>query len=419
MANGDGNNPGADTQQILAAIQKMLSGVGQATGQGQGPATGSPIVSPQRLGPTPQSTISFNPGGASNPAIQTSQARPTPTVPQTGSQSIGNFATRKESLNAGLVSLGNSLTGLFSAAEQKVQAKKSALAENYMLQINSLLASGDPNDKKKAELILEDPKILKTLKTGLEYVPLQEEVPPEARGVQSAIQKTTGQQQGQQQQQRPQMRPVLPQPSQQAQLQSAMQNALLQKIKQDPASAISMLGQSQLSSAEQHADEFYKAGLGLTPAEIGKLSTSEKLQGMKTYEAATVAAIKGEIDMYKAGVGYSGKVDSATILANARKYVADTVKSTADKKNNNKPNASAAGAKVYEDYAKKYLDIIKGGKGPDGKPLTPEQTQQYQQKADSYQKQADDYLQQQGDEELIKDFMKATQDDDATDPDDK
>jgi len=123
--------------------------------------------------------------------------------------------------------------------------------------------------------------------------------------------------------------------------------------------------------------------------------------------------------MYKAGVGYSGKVDSATILANARKYVADTVKSTADKKNNNKPNASAAGAKVYEDYAKKYLDIIKGGKGPDGKPLTPEQTQQYQQKADSYQKQADDYLQQQGDEELIKDFMKATQDDDATDPDDK
>src|SRR5437016_12101501 len=65
----------------------------------------------------------------------------------------------------------------------------------------------------------------------------------------------------------------------------------------------------------------------------------------------------------------------------------------------------AAGAKIYEDYAKKYLDIIKGGKGPGGKPLTADEIKVYQQKADAYQRQADEYLNQAGDSELIKMFM--------------
>jgi hypothetical protein len=310
---------------------------------------------------------------------------------------------------------------MFNTIGQKEHQKKAAMAENYLMQINGLLASGDPQDKQKAMMILEDPKIRKILKTGLEYVPLEEEVPPEAHGVQTAIQKI--QQKGGQQQQKPQMQPIIPQASQEQQLKSAMQSAMLQKIKQDPASAISMMGGSQLSSAEQHADEFYKSGLGLSPADIQTMTAQEKLAGLKIYEQATGAAMRAEIDAYKTQVGYKGKVDSATIFANARKYSADAMKSAwaaRDKKKGGSGSNYAAGAKVYENLAAKYLDIIKSGKGPDGiKPLTDEQKKVYQQKADALQRQADEYLNQVGDQELMEMFMKSIEEPDASTSDDK
>jgi hypothetical protein len=408
---GQQSNP-ADAAAIMTAIQKMLQGV-QSQTQDQ-----RPDMIPGQKPPGPTPNIQFNTGGSGSP-ISITPNRPQATqIPPTGSQGIGSFENKRGAVNAGLTSLGNSLSGMFGAIEQKEQAKKSALAENYMLQINSLLASGDPGDKEKAMHILEDPKIRKILKTGLEFVPLEEEVPPEAKGVMTAQQKIASgkapQIGGQQQQQQPQKRPIISQPNQQQQLQAAMTNALLQKIKQDPASAISMMGGSQLSSAEERAAEFYKAGLGLSPADVATMSSAEKLQGLKTLEASTVAAIKGEIDMYKAGVGYKGKVDSAQIAANAKKYVANTVKEAwKDRKSGTANNAAAA--KIYEDYGKKYLDIIKSGKGPDGKPLSEDQIKQYQQKADSYQQQADDLLSQVGDKELMDMFQKALE----NEPDDK
>lgn len=397
----------ANAAEIMNAIQKMLSSVGTATGSTGG---GSPL--PQGSGAvSPSPTITFNPSG-SGTSLQHGQAPQRPQMERTGSESIGDFHSRGQATNAGMVSLGNSLSEMFSHAEQKDHAKKSAMAENYMMQINGLLASGDPGDRQKAMMILEDPKIRKVLKSGLEYVPLEEEVPPEAHGVQTAIQKIKGGGKGGQQPQR-QMQPIIPKPSQEEQVKSAMQSALLQKIQKDPASAISMMGASQLSSAEQHADEFYKSGLGLSPADLEVMTAQEKLQGLKIYEQAVGAAIRGEIDMYKAGVGYKGKVDSATVLGNARKYAADRMKeawSSRDKaKSKGGANNYAAGARVYEDYAKKYLDIIKGGKGPDGKPLSEDQIKGYQQKADAYQRQADEYLNQVGDQELMNMFMKSVE----------
>ena len=399
-----GQVPKDNAAQIIQAIQQMLGSVGKATGATEGGT--SPI--PGQIPPGPTPTIRFDPSGAGRGPITTAGPVQRPQMPQTGSQGLGEYGTRTGAVNAGLTSLGNSLTGIFNTVEQKEHAKKAALAENYLMQINGLLASGDPNDRKKAEMILEDPKIRKILKTGLEYVPLEEEVPPEAHGVQSAVRKIAGQQQPQQQ---PQKRPMIPQPSQEQQLKAALTSAMLQKIKQDPASAISMMGGSQLSSAEQHADEFYKAGLGLSPADLSTMTAQEKLAGLKIYEQAVGAAIRGEIDMYKAQVGYKGKVDAATILGNAKKYASDRMKeawSERGKKGGAGANY-AAGARVYEDYAKKYLDIIKGGKGPDGKPLTEDQIKQYQQKADSYQRQADEYLNQAGDQELMDMFMKSVE----------
>lgn len=401
-------------EEILTAISNMLTGLQEATNKPPSPL-------PQGTGPvSPTPTISFDPRGSAT-ALPTGAPPSRPQFPMTGSQSIGSFPTKTAATNAGLVSLGNSLTGLFNTIEQKEHAKKSALAENYMLQINGLLASGDPGDRQKAMMILEDPKIRKALKTGLEYVPLEEEVPPEATGVQSALQKIAGGgKPGQPGQQSRRMQPILPQPSPQQQLQAAMTNAILQKVKQDPASALSMMGVSSLSAAEQHAAEFYEKGLGLSPAQVQTMSASEKLQGLKILEQATSAAIRGEIDMYKAQLGYKGKVDAQTIAGNAKRYAADAM---ADAWKSRTASAAqknyAAGAKVYEDYAKKYLDIIKSGKGPDGKPLSADQMKMYQMKADAYQRQADEYLNQAGDEELMKMFMDAVggEEPDATKPD--
>lgn len=409
---------------IIQSIQKMLEGLGTATG-----ATASEGLSLPRgsapVSPTPN--ITFDPRvGVS---IQTAQPRPSVAMPRTGGESIGDFRSKTQATNAGLVSLGNSLSEMFNAAGAREHAKKANMAENYMMQINGLLASGDPNDKQKAMMILEDPKIRKILKTGLDYVPIEEEVPPEAQGVRSAVQKISGQGGGQQggqqpqgQPQQPQRQPIIPQASQEQQLRAAMTSALLQKIKQDPASAITMMGQSQLSSAEKHADEFYKSGLGLSPAQIESMNVQEKLAGFKIYEQAIGAAIRGEVDMYKAGLGYKGKVDAATIMGNARKYAADAMKAAwaeRDKKGGKGSVANIiAGARIYEDYAKKYLDIVKSGKTKDGIPLTDEQKKYYEQKADYYQRQADDYLNQAGDSELMDMFMKSVEEGpDATESD--
>ncbi len=128
-----------DAQKITQAIQQMLAGV-------QKPASEAGMVLPPSTVPPPSTNIQFNPSG-SGTSLPVSPSRPQATqIPPTGSQGIGEFATKRGALNAGLTSLGNSLSGMFGAIEQKEQAKKSALAENYMLQINSLLASGDPQE---------------------------------------------------------------------------------------------------------------------------------------------------------------------------------------------------------------------------------------------------------------------------------
>lgn len=442
MSNGDSQSMSEKTgtsqdnqlQQIMKALQDQFAAAEAAIRPQQGGA--SPITTPGMQAPGPAPNISFNPAGAATPPIQTAR----PPAPQqftpTGSQSIGEFHSKSAATNAGLVSLGNSLGSLISNAEQHEQGKKSALAENYLLQINSLLASGDPQDRQKAQMLMDDPKIRKALKTGLEYVPLEEEVPPEAQGVQSAIQKIQstagggrgpmappqgGQPQGQSQGQS-QGRAIMPQATPQAKLQAALTNALLQKIQQDPASALTMMGQSQLTATEQRADEFYKNGLGVSPESLAKMTLAEKLQGMKLYEGMMKDAMKMEVDLYKTKVGYTGKVDAATVLANGRKYVADQMKSAsherteAGKAKAVKPDSYAQGAKMYEDMAKKYLDL---SKQPN---ITPQDKARYEATAEQYNQKADQYLNQANDQSLMEDFMKAMESgesdaSDSTDPD--
>lgn len=387
---------------LMKMVQGMLS---QFQSKGQ-PGGGGTSFLPGTVAPGPSANINFNPLGSPGGPIQTAPPRPPMGIPPSGGESIGNFKDRTTTTNAGLVSLGNSLSGIFNTLGQKEHAKKAAMAENYLLQINSLLASGDEKDRQKAMMILEDPKIRKTLKTGLEYVPLEEEVPPEAQGVQSAVKKIAD---GQQKKQ-----PILPQPSTQQKVQAAMSNAILQKLQQDPASAISMMGGSQLTSAEERASEFYEKGLGLSPNQVSAMTLQEKLTGMKVYEGMMRDTLKYQIDLYKTDKAYQGKVDTAKILANARKYWADQVRSASHEKTGagvKKDDPYAKGARMYEDMAKKYLDMAKAAG------VKPEDKARYEERAEFYNQKADDYLNQANDQDLMQDFMKAVENPDASNDD--
>ena len=388
-------NAGNDAQVLMQQIMKMIGGAAQPSPQGGGP-TGVPGA----VVPPPAPNIRFDPSGAPGSPIQTAGPRPAMQIPQTGNQSLGKFTSKGEARNAGLVSLGNSLSGIFSAVEAKDHAKKAAMAENYLMQINSLIASGDPNDRKKAEMFLEDPKIRKILKTGLDFVPLEEKVPPEAEGVQAAVQKIQ-QKQGQPPPppQPTQMRPVLPQPGTQQKLQQAMQSAILQAIQKDPAKALSMMGASQLSSAETRAAEFYQSGLGLSPAQVDTMSAQEKLTGLKVLESSMRDILRLQSDIYKTDKNYSGRVDSAKIMAGAKRYAADKYSEAAKGRKGAAINL-AAGAKIYKDMAQEYTTLA----GKTG--VSDQDKAKYLQMADKYNGMADDYLNRVSEDSLMDEFMK-------------
>lgn len=164
---------------------------------------------PGAAGPQPQPPINQVQPGA---ARQLSPASPAPFN--------GTFGDRR-----GVISQ------LVNSAEKRSHDKKVNEASMYYSQINSFLASNDPKDQAHAQQLLDDPKVRKILKAGLDYVPLEEEVPPEAIGVHQAQQKidqrqsklkqiqqmlTGGRQQGNAQP-RPQGRAIIPQASQASQ----------------------------------------------------------------------------------------------------------------------------------------------------------------------------------------------------------
>src|SRR5258707_1686109 len=139
----DDDKKGTD---IVAAIQQMLGGAEKAFA----PAQPGGIAAPGQVAPGPQPNIAFNPGGSPGGPLQHAPAPPARRAPMTGGESLQYQGNRNAQTNQGMVSLGNSLSGLFSEAGKREHDKKSAMAENYMLQISGLLASGDPEDKKLA-----------------------------------------------------------------------------------------------------------------------------------------------------------------------------------------------------------------------------------------------------------------------------
>ncbi len=105
------------------------------------------------------------------------------------------------------------ILGLISHVESAAHQKKVLQAETLAMQVNDFLTSGAPGDREKAQMLMDDPKNLKILKTAYEYQPVQqkqEPPPPEAIGLARAKQKMAAKQGGQRPQQQPQGRTVLP-----------------------------------------------------------------------------------------------------------------------------------------------------------------------------------------------------------------
>lgn len=351
--------------------------------QGLGPAFQAPSPSQVATGQAGFPNIQYDP--SRTPGSAPTTAPPPGFVPYqgTGSQSINNFSSQRGATNAGMVSLGNSILGLVNTFEQRDHEKKVMQAQNLMQQVTDFHASGDPGDDRRAISILEDPKNRKILKEGLGYVPYQEKQeppPPEAIGVQKALARAIGltggnpsmtgqvttpgqipsQNTSPNQMMPPPnggMRTVLPQPTAAAQFQSALMNAATQKLKNDPSSALGMMGVSQLSSVEQRASEFYEKGLGVSPADVQKMDMAQKMEGIKAYSALFQDLIKQQFETEKfnatqaglnkrAGAANQNKLDIASMLSGVKERIATEAQ-------NAKGNANVVAEKMYRDEAAK------------------------------------------------------------------
>jgi len=411
-------------QNIMQAIQDMYQRAASNATSG-GPAA-TPTYTPGSVAPlTP---INFNPTGAPGAPISVARPAALPPPVQTGSQSIGAFGNKREAVNAGLVSLGNSLSSLFGRAEQKEHDKKAAMAENYMMQINSLLASGNPQDREKAQTFMDDPKIRKVLKDGLNWQPLTEPAPPEAVGVHTAVNKIA---QGAQAQPPPGGRAVMPQASLASQIQASIQNAVLQDLKNNPEKALKMAGSDTLSAAETRTSDLIQHGFQLSPAQTQAMSLQEKFRAMHVYETIMKDTLKMQVDMYRAGMAKDiahghdvAHVQAADVAASARKYsadkLADSVTYRTDHAGNKKFDPNATAAKYYAGVAKTYHDMAEKGKDQQGRPLDDKTKKYYEDQAKVYEQKGDDLFDQSTLDQTIEDMIKLDSGEgpDADTPDD-
>lgn len=262
--------------------------------QGAIPGAAAPqSQTPQAQNPTQQAAPQVGVPGAAQP-----QSQPQPQAAPQGGAARQLSPASPAPFNGTFGDRKGVISQLVNSAEKSVHDKKAHEAEMYYNQINSFLASGQPDDQKKAQALLDDPKIRKVLKAGLDYVPLEEAPPPEALGIHQAQQKiqqkqnmvkklqtllTGGQKQGSAQQSPP-GRAVIPQASQAAQQAYQLGQARTQE---------------QQALAQQHEAEA-RADKQKADAETSKADTERQKLGperVKAYAQADEAL--GHAKWYK------------------------------------------------------------------------------------------------------------------------
>jgi hypothetical protein len=229
------------------------------------------------------------------------------------------------------------ISSIVNAAEKRSHDKKVNEAEMYYNQINSFLAAGD---QESAHRLLDDPKIRKVLKTGLEYVPLEEEVPPEAIGVHKAAQKDQKRQQTMQQIQQmlQPRRAVIPGPSQEAQqkFQVGQQEIATKQAEAGKYSAEELRASEEASVVKEKADaeklarqaEADRATAELKKAEK-EMKESEELSPFKIQETkARVNQLKAQANELNARAKYfamGGKLPGSQLQTQIKSSRSDLV----------------------------------------------------------------------------------------------
>lgn len=286
--------------QILAALKARMGG-------GQPPFPNTPPTFPSTSTPPSPSVASGAGPTPPVPGAQPGPSQPSPNAPMASAAPQIAFPKPAPRTNIRGSGLPGMIMALVNKKEQDSYNHKVALAETYATQINQLLASGLPEDRKKAEDVLNDPKVRKILKDGLDYTPIEETPPPEAIGVNRAMQKHGV---GKGQQQAPPGRVYIPGPSQEAQM--------AQKLAEAKIGAEQSTVQRNVAEAAKFGSE---ASAAVTKADAEVLARQkEALAAQKTLEEAELKMKSQPL------LDEKTKAETKKELALARKADADAQK---------------------------------------------------------------------------------------------
>lgn len=277
---------------ILTALSKILPGFGGMFGGGGGGQPASPLVSPGMVGQAPAMPAPPQVAGAGASAMPTAapvmpqrQAAPLGPASQTPLPSVspqnalfqtGFEFSNPQARNAAVASSAiQGVTQLIGQMKERKEAKTKRQAENYMTQITAMQQAGD---QEGLNMLLEDPKVIKTLEKGLDYIMPKEPgepAPPEAQGITAALQKLGGKPKQQQATRLPAPNTpggvVFPRaPQSQANTQALadlVTKAALAAAQNDPELAKRLGIGTGLSGKEATDAERYQAGLAMSPAD--------------------------------------------------------------------------------------------------------------------------------------------------------
>jgi len=299
-------------QDLLKFLSQAAPKAAAAMPSGGG---GGPVMMPGRVGQIGQPFSPTLPNGMRlpGPMGMPTPNLPTPqNMPEMGAYNTGFEFSNKGARDAAVVTNAiQGLSSLVSGYKQKKEQKTRAQAENYMSQIIAAQQSGDTQ---ALNLLLEDPKVIKTLEKGLEYympkVP-GEKATPESEGIHSAIKKT-------QQRLAAPNTPggvSIPRMSETQGAQNEAQRlaalAAMKKLQNDPELAAQQGLGTALSGEEAAKAARIAGGLGLSAAQYAQLEENDR----KALQAFDMFKMEQENKLRQQAAEIQGQKDVATIHA--------------------------------------------------------------------------------------------------------
>lgn len=400
-----------------------------------------------------------NPGGGISPA-----GGGTPPAQMPLNNSRVEYDTKENAKSGSVQQIMNNLQQIIQSFTNKKSQQRANEAQNYVTQINQAQAAGDTG---MVNALLSDPKVVKTIEKGLDYHferqqkmnEPQEAPPPEAIGLQKAVEaqaksqssqggQSQGQPQSQQQQQNPlqklmaliknrgQQQPqaqlpmpntpggvMIPKPSQGQQNQNMVTNEQGRLLQSDPTYLRQQATGSTLDSNQNQQAEAIAKGLNVSPAQVKALGMQQQTALIKAYTSMAkdqmtydIAQENNKTKLGVAGIAGQSRIDAAQIAKSAKKYATDAIKShwnTSEAAGTLKLNTAILGH--YTTMAKNYSSLSEKAKSAGNK----DQAAQFQTQADGFQKKYDDMQQGMADEELMKQFMSPTSAGDTGDDNDE